>query len=96
MFFSFSNMPLTLESHLFIQLAELWPSGFMDNHGIKRAICRAKERRRDMYSRDKVCEILSHTLPFPSPLNVHSNIIVRWKFTGLFTFGTCKIFLSSS
>lgn len=28
------------------QLAELWPDGSMDNHGIKRAISRAKERRR--------------------------------------------------
>ncbi|KAM7260005.1 hypothetical protein ACFE04_015746 [Oxalis oulophora] len=32
------------------QLAELWPKGFMDNHGIKRAICRAKERRRALYN----------------------------------------------
>ncbi|KAL0731944.1 hypothetical protein Bca4012_028038 [Brassica carinata] len=30
------------------QLAELWPRKLMDNHGIKRAICRAKERRRAM------------------------------------------------
>ena len=29
-----------------LQLAELWPKRLMDNHGIKRAICRAKERRR--------------------------------------------------
>ena len=29
-----------------LQLAELWPKKLMDNHGIKRAICRAKERRR--------------------------------------------------
>ncbi|KAI8013965.1 Ubinuclein-2 [Camellia lanceoleosa] len=28
------------------QLAELWPDGFMDNHGIKRAICRAKDRKK--------------------------------------------------
>ncbi|KAJ8762880.1 hypothetical protein K2173_023009 [Erythroxylum novogranatense] len=38
---------------LYVELAELWPSGFMDNHGIKRAICRAKERRRAIYSRHK-------------------------------------------
>lgn len=31
---------------LVIQLAQLWPSGFMDNHGIKGAICRSKERKR--------------------------------------------------
>ena len=37
------------------QLAQLWPNGFMDNHGIKRAICRAKERRRALYTKHKVC-----------------------------------------
>ncbi|KAA8546449.1 hypothetical protein F0562_002812 [Nyssa sinensis] len=36
---------------LYMELAQLWPNGFMDNHGIKRAICRAKDRRRAMYSR---------------------------------------------
>ncbi|KAJ4700760.1 Wound-responsive family protein, putative isoform 1 [Melia azedarach] len=38
---------------LYVELAELWPKGFMDNHGIKRAICRAKERRRELYNRHK-------------------------------------------
>ncbi|CAK9152025.1 unnamed protein product [Ilex paraguariensis] len=38
---------------LYAELAALWPSGFMDNHGIKRAICRAKDRRRVFYSRHK-------------------------------------------
>ncbi|KAH9757197.1 ubinuclein-1 [Citrus sinensis] len=38
---------------LYVDLAELWPKGFMDNHGIKRAICRAKERKRELYSRHK-------------------------------------------
>ncbi|XP_030524393.1 ubinuclein-1-like [Rhodamnia argentea] len=38
---------------LYAELAELWPNGFMDNHGIKRAICRAKERRRALYSKHK-------------------------------------------
>ncbi|KAJ7959177.1 Wound-responsive family protein, putative isoform 1 [Quillaja saponaria] len=32
---------------LYAELAGLWPKGFMDNHGIKRAICRAKERHKD-------------------------------------------------
>lgn len=36
------------------QLAELWPTGYMDNHGIKRGICRAKERRRASHSKNKV------------------------------------------
>ncbi|XP_071704167.1 ubinuclein-2-like [Rutidosis leptorrhynchoides] len=30
----------------YIQLASLWPKGTMDNHGIRNAICRSKERRR--------------------------------------------------
>ncbi|XP_038700385.1 ubinuclein-1-like isoform X2 [Tripterygium wilfordii] len=38
---------------LYSELAELWPNGFMDNHGIKRAICRAKERRRALYTQHK-------------------------------------------
>ncbi|XP_057442665.1 ubinuclein-1-like isoform X2 [Lotus japonicus] len=36
---------------LYAELAELWPNGYMDNHGIKRAICRAKERRRTLNSK---------------------------------------------
>ncbi|KAF1893891.1 hypothetical protein Lal_00002434 [Lupinus albus] len=38
---------------LYVELAELWPSGCMDNHGIKRGICRAKERRRALHSKHK-------------------------------------------
>ncbi|BFG18992.1 hypothetical protein CerSpe_052690 [Prunus speciosa] len=38
---------------LYAELAGLWPNGFMDNHGIKRAICRSKERRRERYGRNK-------------------------------------------
>lgn len=38
---------------LYAELAELWPNGSMDNHGIKRAICRAKDRKRALYSRHK-------------------------------------------
>ncbi|CAH2067715.1 unnamed protein product, partial [Thlaspi arvense] len=34
---------------LYANLAELWPNRLMDNHEIKRAICRAKERRRALY-----------------------------------------------
>ncbi|KAL4590435.1 hypothetical protein LXL04_003364 [Taraxacum kok-saghyz] len=32
----------------YIQLAQLWPKRTMDNHGIRNAICRAKERRRTL------------------------------------------------
>ncbi|XP_010270287.1 PREDICTED: ubinuclein-1-like isoform X3 [Nelumbo nucifera] len=42
---------------LYVELAELWPNGSMDNHGIKSAVCRAKERKRAMYSK--------HKIPFP-------------------------------
>lgn len=38
---------------LYAELAELWPKGVMDNHGIKRAICRAKERKRALNERNK-------------------------------------------
>lgn len=38
---------------LYAELAELWPKGFMDNHGIKRAIYRAKDRKKALSSRHK-------------------------------------------
>ncbi|KAL2642552.1 hypothetical protein R1flu_010139 [Riccia fluitans] len=31
---------------LYLELAELWPEGWMDNHGIKNAVFRAKERQK--------------------------------------------------
>ncbi|XP_010459876.1 PREDICTED: uncharacterized protein LOC104740856 [Camelina sativa] len=34
---------------LYANLAELWPNRLMDNHGIKRAICRAKERQKALF-----------------------------------------------
>ncbi|KAI7740553.1 hypothetical protein M8C21_023921 [Ambrosia artemisiifolia] len=36
---------------LYAELAELFPKGCMDNHGIKRAICRAKDRRKALHRR---------------------------------------------
>ncbi|ONM35868.1 wound-responsive family protein [Zea mays] len=39
---------------LYVELAELWPHGCMDNVGIKDAIYRSKERRRLLYSQQKV------------------------------------------
>ncbi|KAF8404052.1 hypothetical protein HHK36_008929 [Tetracentron sinense] len=38
---------------LYVELAELWPNGAMDNHGIKNGICKAKERKRALNSRLK-------------------------------------------
>ncbi|KAE8714332.1 hypothetical protein F3Y22_tig00110198pilonHSYRG00193 [Hibiscus syriacus] len=38
---------------LYVELAQLWPNDMMDNHEIKRSICRAKERRRARYNRRK-------------------------------------------
>ncbi|KAL8141260.1 hypothetical protein V2J09_007281 [Rumex salicifolius] len=43
---------------LFLKLAALWSEGVMDNHGIKRAICRSKERRRTVHDRNKEQEIV--------------------------------------
>ncbi|CAM6032831.1 unnamed protein product [Sphagnum compactum] len=31
---------------LYVELAEIWPEGWMDNIGIKAAVCRAKERKK--------------------------------------------------
>ncbi|KAK7282689.1 hypothetical protein RIF29_11665 [Crotalaria pallida] len=36
---------------LYTELAELFPNGCMDNHGIKHGICSAKERRRALHSK---------------------------------------------
>ncbi|KAK1276393.1 hypothetical protein QJS04_geneDACA023276 [Acorus gramineus] len=41
---------------LYVELAELWPNGCMDNHGIKGAVYRAKERKRALYNAHKVRE----------------------------------------
>ncbi|VFR00293.1 unnamed protein product [Cuscuta campestris] len=38
---------------LYAELAAYWPNGFMDNHGIKRAICRAKDRKKSLHNRHK-------------------------------------------
>ncbi|CAJ2667690.1 unnamed protein product [Trifolium pratense] len=38
---------------LYVELAGLWPTGYMDTHGIKRGICRAKERRRASHTKNK-------------------------------------------
>ncbi|KAL6840295.1 hypothetical protein ACP4OV_030105 [Aristida adscensionis] len=39
---------------LYVELAELWPQGYMDNVGIKDAINRSKERKRLLYNQQKV------------------------------------------
>ncbi|XP_008805861.2 ubinuclein-1-like isoform X2 [Phoenix dactylifera] len=39
---------------LYVELAELWPHGYMDNVGIKDAIYRSKERKRVLYRPHKV------------------------------------------
>ncbi|PIA27228.1 hypothetical protein AQUCO_08200031v1 [Aquilegia coerulea] len=41
---------------LYVELAELWPNGIMDNHGIKNAVCRSKARKRATHSRIKNLE----------------------------------------
>lgn len=47
---------------LLLQLAELWPQGYMDNVGIKDAISRSKDRKRLLYNQQKVIAI---NVPFP-------------------------------
>lgn len=49
---------LTVNCSFLMQLAGYWPNGFMDNHAIKRAICRAKDRRRALHARRKVKKVL--------------------------------------
>ncbi|KAL8134296.1 hypothetical protein AgCh_009367 [Apium graveolens] len=34
---------------LYTEIADLWPKGCMDNHGIKHAICRAKDRKKAIH-----------------------------------------------
>ncbi|CAH1454246.1 unnamed protein product [Lactuca virosa] len=34
---------------LYVELAEFWPKGCMDNHGVKKAIVRAKDRRKALH-----------------------------------------------
>lgn len=53
---------------LYAELAAFWPSGFMDNHGIKRCICRAKDRRRPLHSRQQNLEKVKRKKPLvPKP-----------------------------
>lgn len=42
---------------LLLQLAELWPQGYMDNVRIKDAISRSKDRKRLLYNQQKVITI---------------------------------------
>lgn len=39
---------------LYAEVAELWPKGLMDKHGVRRAICNSKDRLREKYGRYKV------------------------------------------
>jgi hypothetical protein len=39
---------------LYVELAEIWPEGWMDNIGIKAAVCRAKERKKRLTKMGKV------------------------------------------
>lgn len=48
---------------LYAELAELWPSGTMDNHGIKSAVCRSKARKRATHNRIKNLEKVKQQKP---------------------------------
>ncbi|XP_048331527.2 ubinuclein-1 isoform X2 [Ziziphus jujuba] len=69
---------------LYAELAGLWPHGFMDNHGIKRAICRAKERRRTLYNRNKEKIRRKKVLPptTEDTVRVTANSIIQPQYTG--------------
>lgn len=41
---------------LYVELAGLWPNGLMNNHDIRQAITRSKDRRKAMHSRHEVRE----------------------------------------
>ncbi|KAK1384439.1 HUN domain-containing protein [Heracleum sosnowskyi] len=52
-----------LHAHkLYAELAELWPKGFMDNHGIKRAIIKSKDRKKAMHAVHKSQEKMKRKL----------------------------------
>ena len=70
-----------------IQLAGLWPNGSMDNHGIKRAICRAKDRKRALYGRLKV--LMHFLLPI---LNVFCSMLWIW-FRFLMSENFCFLYM---
>ncbi|KAI3513540.1 hypothetical protein L1887_20876 [Cichorium endivia] len=53
---------------LYAELAEMWPQGFMDNHGIRGAICRAKDRRKALH-RNKGQEKLKRKKTIPTKTN---------------------------
>lgn len=62
---------------LYAELANLWPKGFMDNHGIKRAVYRAKERKRASYGRNKDQEKIKRKKLVPktegtAPVDIHT------------------------
>ncbi|XP_010537363.1 PREDICTED: ubinuclein-1-like isoform X3 [Tarenaya hassleriana] len=52
---------------LYVELAELWPDRLMDNHGIKRAICRAKERRRASYNMENMKKMKQQSVQISVP-----------------------------
>lgn len=61
----FAFMFLLFDRELYdTQLAGLWPNALMDNHGIKRAICKAKERKKSLYNKHKVCELPNFSLGY--------------------------------
>ncbi|XP_052189318.1 ubinuclein-1-like isoform X2 [Diospyros lotus] len=51
---------------LYAELAGFWPDGLMDNQGIKRAIRRAIERKKSLYSQHKDAEKIRRKKSIPS------------------------------
>ncbi|XP_019154804.1 PREDICTED: uncharacterized protein LOC109151311 isoform X2 [Ipomoea nil] len=59
---------------LYSELATYWPNGIMDNHGIKRAICRAKDRRKALYNQRKEREKIGRNKVLGSKVEVPSGV----------------------
>ncbi|ERN08754.1 hypothetical protein AMTRI_Chr11g99470 [Amborella trichopoda] len=59
---------------LYVELAELWPEGWMDNNGIKYAVCRAKERRKRLYGHGKDGEKLRRKKISSAAVRVEENL----------------------
>ncbi|CAO2182130.1 unnamed protein product [Urochloa humidicola] len=68
---------------LYVELAELWPQGYMDNVGVKDAISRSKERKRLLHNQQKVRseermkrkKLAAAKLPDGYPLVMQSGVV---------------------
>lgn len=62
---------------LYLELAELWPNGIMDNHGIKSAVCRSKARKRATHNKIKNLEKQKQPKSASTTLRVEDTPVVQ-------------------